>query len=130
VLHLRHHRQPEGRRLLAPLGGVALADLADRRRGRAVGARHRAARGPDVPRQRVGAALRLPAGGLGAGVPRPEHDPEGDPGAAGPPPRHGHRRRPHHLDGCVAVIGRLRPVRAADDPTRTRWASRSCTPGA
>ena len=32
VLHVRHHRQPQGRRLQPPLGRAALAGVADRRR--------------------------------------------------------------------------------------------------
>ena len=71
VLHLGHHRQPQGRRLLAPLGGAALADHVGRRRVRLVRTRRRAARRPDVPRQRVGSALRLPARGREHGSARP-----------------------------------------------------------
>ena len=55
VLHERHHRQPEGRRLLAPLDGAALDELDVRRHARRQRARHDPAGRPDVPRQRVGA---------------------------------------------------------------------------
>ena len=42
LLHERHHRQPEGRALLAPLGLAALDDGLHGRRGRALVARPRA----------------------------------------------------------------------------------------
>ena len=76
VLHVRHHGQPEGRRLLAPLDGAALAHLADRGRGCALGARRRAAGGPDVPRQRVGAALRRLLAGASQVYPGPNMTPQ------------------------------------------------------
>ena len=66
VLHLRHHRQSEGRRLLAPLQRAALADGADARRVRSLGAGHHHAGGAVLPRQRLdhrvlGADVGLPA---------------------------------------------------------------------
>ena len=64
-----------------------------------------------------GLALRRPLAG-GAGVPRPEPVPDGDPGAHQAATRHGRRRRPHHLDGCFASLDEPRPVRFADDPLR------------
>ena len=49
-------------------------------------------------------AWGLPYGCLLAGsaqvFPGPNMTPKAIAGAAGAPPRHGHRRRPHHLDGC------------------------------
>ena len=74
VLHERHDRRPEGRRLLAPL------DLPARAR-HAVELRHRRDRGrpaahdrADVPRQRVGHPVRrVPVRRLAA-LPRPAHD--------------------------------------------------------
>ena len=68
VLHERHHRQPEGRPLLPPLDvlhslGACLADAHRRPR-----ARPRAAGRADVPRQRLGHALRRADGGR-----RPRH---------------------------------------------------------
>ena len=62
VLHERHDRQSEGRRLLAPLDRPALDGLARRRRRRRQRERHDHAGGADVPRQRVGA---LPGRGDG-----------------------------------------------------------------
>ena len=59
VLHERHHRQPEGRRLLAPLDRPALDGLARRRRRRrSRETRHDHAGRADVPRQRVGPRAR------------------------------------------------------------------------
>ena len=69
VLHERHHRQPEGCRLLAPLHVPALDRHRRPGRGRALHAtRPRAADRADVPRQRVGHALRGVDGGR-----RPAH---------------------------------------------------------
>ena len=58
LLHERHDRQPEGRALLAPLGLPALDDGLRGRRGRSLLARPGAGHRADVPRQRVGPALR------------------------------------------------------------------------
>ena len=56
---LRHHRQPEGRGLQPPVDAAALADRADGRRARACrSATCVHAGGADVPRQRLGPALR------------------------------------------------------------------------
>ena len=118
VLHLGHHRQPEGRRLLAPLGGVALADLADRRRRRRCPSATSCCRWCRCSTPTPGGCPTAACWRARAGVPRPEHDPEGDRGAAEPASRHGHRRRPDHLDGCAARVGGPRPVGAADDPVR------------
>ena len=63
VLHERHHRQPEGGAVLAPLDQPALDGHADARRHRPGARRPRAGGGADVPRQRLGAALRRGAGG-------------------------------------------------------------------
>ena len=70
VLHVRHHRQSEGRRLLASLQRAAFADRADARRVRSVGAGHHHAGGAVLPRQRLvdrvlGADVGLPAGAAG-----------------------------------------------------------------
>ena len=66
VLHVRHHRQSEGRRLLASLQRAALDDGADARRVRSVGAGHHHAGGAVLPCQRLdhrvlGADVGLPA---------------------------------------------------------------------
>ena len=71
VLHERHHRQPEGRAVLAPLDQPALDGHADARRHRAGARRPGAGGGADVPRQRLGPALRGRAGGLGPDPARP-----------------------------------------------------------
>jgi fatty-acyl-CoA synthase len=75
VLHERHHRQPQGRGVLAPLHVPAHA----RRDG---GRRHRRWRedrpdpagGPDVPRQRVGSGPRRGGRGRHPGHARPRPD--------------------------------------------------------
>ena len=71
LLHERHHRQPEGRALLAPLGVAALDDDLHGRRRRALVARPRAGHRADVPRQRVGPALRRRAHRRRAAAARP-----------------------------------------------------------
>ena len=59
VLHLGHHRQSQGRALLAPLQRAAFDDRRHAgRHGRLV-ARHGAAGGADVPRQLLGARAHL-----------------------------------------------------------------------
>ena len=59
VLHQRHHRQPQGRRLQPPLDLPALdAGLHGRRRSALDRPRPGAADRADVPRQRLGPALR------------------------------------------------------------------------
>ncbi len=58
VLHERHDRQPEGRRLQPPVDLPALAGARDRQRLRAVGQGPHPAGGADVPRERVGPGLR------------------------------------------------------------------------
>ena len=63
LLHERHDRQPEGRALLAPLDQHALLGDADDRRERPLARRPRARGRADVPRQRLGAALRRGARG-------------------------------------------------------------------
>ena len=61
VLHVGHHRQPEGRAVQPPLDGAAhLRGRAARRAG-LLGARRDPAGGADVPRQRLGPAVRRPA---------------------------------------------------------------------
>ena len=71
LLHHRHHRQPEGRPLLPPLDLAALERHRQHRRLRAARRRPRPAGRADVPRQRLGAALRLPAGRRVHGHARP-----------------------------------------------------------
>ncbi len=71
LLHERHHRQPQGRAVLAPLDQPALLRDADDGRQRPLARRPRARGGPDVPRQRVGAPLRRGAGWSGPDPARP-----------------------------------------------------------
>ena len=71
VLHVGHHRQPQGRAVQPPLHGAAhlrhrIAGLA-----RLLVARHDPAGRADVPRQRLGPALCGLHGRRQAGVPRP-----------------------------------------------------------
>ena len=58
VLHLGHHRQSEGRALHPPLDGAARVCRGAARRAQRLGARRDAAGGADVPRQRLGHAVR------------------------------------------------------------------------
>jgi 6-pyruvoyltetrahydropterin/6-carboxytetrahydropterin synthase len=60
VLHLGHHRQPQGCALQPPLDGAARLRRRAARRAEPVGARLHPAGGADVPRQRLGPALCLP----------------------------------------------------------------------
>ena len=118
VLHERHHRQPEGRRLLAPLD-VPAHDGRDAGR---LARRARVGRDPagraDVPRQRLGPGPRrsrlrrrrwsCPGPIFAAGDRRPDR------GRAG----HGGRRRAHHLDGRAARAEGPGHVGAAGHPVR------------
>ena len=143
VLHERHDRPPEGRRLLAPLDRPALDGRAGRRRRRGLRARHDHAGRADVPRQRVGP---LPGRGDGrrlAGDARPEHAAEGARGADGVREGHARRRRADDLDGrparaqgprpvrrCARSCAAARPCRARSRrPTASRSGCRSCRPG-
>ena len=63
VLHLRHHRQSQGRALLAPLQRAAHHDRGAARRHGRVGRRHDPAGRADVPRQCLGPGADLPDGG-------------------------------------------------------------------
>jgi 3-(methylthio)propionyl---CoA ligase len=63
VLHQRHHRQPQGRAVQPPLDGAAHLRRRAARRAELLGARRDPARGADVPRQRLGPALRGLHGG-------------------------------------------------------------------
>ena len=70
VLHVGHHRQSEGRRLLAPLQRAAFVDGADARRVRSVGAGHHHAGGAVLPCQRLDHRVLGADGGLPAGPAR------------------------------------------------------------
>ena len=61
VLHQRHHRQPQGRAVQPPLDGAARLRRGPARCAELLGARRHPAGGADVPRQRLGPALRRPA---------------------------------------------------------------------
>ena len=58
VLHVRHHRQSEGRAVLAPLDGAACVRGGAARCDERVGTRRDPAGGADVPRQCLGPAVR------------------------------------------------------------------------
>ena len=144
VLHERHHRQPEGRRLQPPLERPALDGRDARRHGRGLRARHRHAGGPDVPRQRLGPRPRGGDGRRRARVPRPADlhaagDRRADRGREG----HARGRRPDDLDGrarasstiatprrCATSCAAARPSpRRCRSATASSSACRSCTPG-
>ena len=98
LLHLRHHRQAQGRRLLAPRHGAPHHDDVHDRALRHEPARLGHARGADVPRQRLGSALR--GGGERCAhrparpAPRPREPARPLPGRGG----HVHRRRADDLE--------------------------------
>ena len=114
LLHERHHGEPQGGPLLPPLEAAARAGPVHGRLDGPARRRPRDARGADVPRQRLGHALRL-----GGHRRRPGHARRG-------PERRGalhadHRGardvlggRADHLDGPAALRRRApaRPVRA------------------
>ena len=81
VLHERHHREPEGRRLLAPVDVPALDGLRTGRRRRCTPRRPRAPDRADVPRQRVGHA-RTPLWMAGADLLMPGQFLQGEPSRA------------------------------------------------
>ena len=147
LLHERHHRQPQGRPLLAPLQRPARPRADHGRLDRRPLRRPRHAGGPHVPRQRLGHPLRI---GLHRRRPRPaRRQPQArrarhpDQGRTGDP----ERRRPHHLDGPAPLRGRKRGDRPLQPPPgdlrrlrgaahahagarRTATTSRSSRPGA
>ena len=71
VLHVRHHRQSQGRAVQPPLDRAAHAGGGAAGCAQCVGARCHPAGGADVPRQRMGTAVRRRDGGLQDGVPGP-----------------------------------------------------------
>ena len=71
VLHLGHHRQPEGRAVQPPLDRAAHLCRGAARQPELLGARRHPAGGADVPRQRLGPALCGVHGRRQAGLPRP-----------------------------------------------------------
>ncbi|MDT4839825.1 hypothetical protein FQZ97_736260 [compost metagenome] len=70
VLHERHHGQPQGRAVFAPLHAAARVRCGAARRAGLFGARQHPAGGADVPRQRLGPAVFGRGRGLQTGVPR------------------------------------------------------------
>ena len=70
VLHLRHHRQSQGRALQPPLHHDPRLRRGAARHARPVGARGGAAGGADVPRQRLEPAVLVRDGGREDGVSR------------------------------------------------------------
>ena len=118
VLHERHDRPPEGRRLLAPLDRPALDGLARGRRGGRLRARHDHAGGADVPRQRVGPVPGRGDGRRVAGDARPEHAAEGAGGADGVREGHAGGGRPDDLDGRPARARGPRSLLPTRDPVR------------
>ena len=72
LLHVGHDGRPEGRALQPSLDGAAHLRVGAARRDGARGSGRRAAGRADVPRQRLGAAVRLRDGRREAGVPGAE----------------------------------------------------------
>ena len=101
VLHERHHRDAEGRPLLAPLGRPAHARPGARRAARAARDRGRddAAGRADVPRERLGLPVHLPDGRRQARLPRPVPRPRDAARRLRAARRDDHRRRADDLDG-------------------------------
>ena len=149
VLHLRHDRQPEGRRLQPPLGRTCT------RWRSALGivgglnlARPGAADRADVPRQRLGPALRRDddrrlagdAGPVAAGRAAVPVHARGRPTVSGAVPTvwndvlaylDEHADLELVLEPQAGALRRLgRPGRAAEGARRSGTASRCCRPGA
>ncbi len=118
VLHERHHGQPEGRRLLAPLERPALHELDVRRHARGLGGRRDPAGRADVPRQRVGARAGRRARRLDVRDARPGPVAAGGGGSDGVREGDLRRRRADDLDGRARRARRARPVVADADPVR------------
>ncbi len=93
VLHVRHDRASEGRALQPPVDRAAHAGPARSRQLRDQRARRGHADRPDVPRQRLGPAVRGRDGRRRPRAARPTDDPGRSGVAADPAWRHLHRRR-------------------------------------
>ena len=144
VLHERHHRQPQGRRLLAPLDLAAHRRRDDGRQPRRLRARHDPAGRADVPRQRLGPGPRR------RGLRRQPGDARARPVARRPSPTSSSTRRSPWRPACppsgwaccpssrAATRRTCGPSRAAarrcpatcPRPTARPPACRSCRPGA
>ena len=120
LLHERHHRQPEGRAVLASLERPAHDGLVHERDARMLIPGPRPSRRADVPRQRLGPAVRLRDGRGRHRDARPV--PPGR--AAGQPDRAGkdhlRRCRADDLDGPAAVRGREQARPLQPQPRRLR----------
>ena len=121
VLHHRHHRRAQRRPVLAPRAGAPFLRARAQLRDAPHGTRHHPPGRADVPRQRVGTALRRRDArrqdGVAGAAPR-----SGEPGRS-VPARKGddRRRRADHLDGRAAVPRREpRHVRRLDHPLDVR----------
>ncbi len=133
VLHVGHDRAAEGRRLLAPLDGPALARRGAAGRQVGLPTRHAAAGRADVPRQRLGDDLHRGADRLGAGAARAQ----ARRGQRARPARRragdDHRRRADRLDGGPGgARGRARPLgpERARPPDRRRLGGAAVDDGA
>ncbi len=122
VLHERHHRPAEGRRLLPPRDRDPHALRDDGRLARRHRGGRRPPRRPDVPRERLGLPLPVHADRLDAGLPRPaprSGEPARDVRAGA---RDADRGRAHDLDGDPGDARRrpeaLRPLGAEGDGRR------------
>ena len=117
-VHERHHRQPEGRHLLAPLDRVAHDGHDVRRLARRARVRRDPARRPDVPRQRVGPRARGRRNRRDAGDARTRPLAQGDRRSDRERAGHVGGRRPDDLDGGAARARRARRVVVAGHPVR------------
>ena len=127
VLHVGHDRPAEGRRLLAPLDGPALADRGAAGRQVGLTPRHAAAGRADVPRQRVGDDLHRGADRHRPGAARAEARRGQRARPARRRARHDHRRRADRLDGDPGgARGRARAL----GPERARPSDRRRLGGA
>ena len=110
VLHEWDHGQPEGCRVLASVDGPALVDDQPGLDHRPDRARRGPPGGPDVPRQRVGHAVRGRTGRREAGLPRGV---QRRPGGAVRPDR---RRARHGPGWCTDHLDRAAPVPGDESP--------------
>jgi WAS/WASL-interacting protein len=129
VLHLGHDRPAQGRALQPPFGGAARPAPAGRRQLRHQRAGRGGADRADVPRQRVGPAVRRPDGRGGPGAARPGDDAVRSGRPARTAPGHLHGGRARDLARPAAAARRPGPVGPADGRQRRQPAAGQPLPG-